>query len=132
MVKNSQKPLDDHTLCDIIYVLGHIPYIGDLMNRISTQNNVQIMQEFANGKCVESRPLCDGQKCLWSDNEDPTWNFELVEYRITPKKPIQSGDLLREIVRDLKEYDFTRLAEVHRDITKSTIVWDQDNGFTES
>lgn len=58
----------------------------------TTAGKIAVMQAFVYGKEIESRALPSGS---WSKNFDPTWCWQLRDYRIAPEsktRPLRASD----------------------------------------
>ena len=54
------------------------------MDRKQVKEILPVLQAFAEGKTIQSRCI-KGDKSLWYDDEDPSFNDDDLEYRIKPE-----------------------------------------------
>ncbi len=54
-------------------------------------DNACVMLAFSQGELVDSRRIPDmgDAKADWRTDDNPTWNWECIQYRVQPKKVVQ-------------------------------------------
>lgn len=81
---------------------------------MTTQEKIEVMKAYAEGKTIQLRTLGSEKWMDWDDDQEPNWNWETTEYRIRPTDKYRPYKNTDEMIEDYKRrarivtYDFCR------------------------
>ena len=69
---------------------------------MTTQEKIDVMQAYANGKKIQRRLLVSEEWFDWDSNNEPNWNWEDVDYRIKSEPTYRPYKNTDEMIEDFK------------------------------